>query len=151
MSAVALVDTNVLIYAFDDDEQDKRLRALRVLDSLVRDARGAVSAQVLAEFYSVLSRRFRHRLTSEVAAGHVRDWADALTTHDTSVGVVLEALRGAIRYQMPYYDAQIWAVARVNRIPLVLSEDFADGTVIEGVRFANPFAEGFDLDALLTA
>jgi predicted nucleic acid-binding protein len=50
---------------------------------------------------------------------------------------------------MSYYDAQIWACARVNRIPLVLSEDFADGTVVEGVRFANPFAEGFDLDALL--
>jgi len=39
----------------------------------------------------------------------------------------------------------------VHRIPLVLSEDFTDGAVIEGVCFANPFAEGFDLDVLLTA
>ena len=149
MSAAALVDTNVLIYAFDDDEQDKRIRALTVLDSLVRGARGAVSAQVLGEFYSVLSRRFRHRMTPEAAADHVRDWSDALVAHDTSVPVVLEALRGCIRYQMPYYDAQIWAVARVHHIPLVLSEDFADGAVIEGVRFADPFAEGFDLEAEL--
>jgi predicted nucleic acid-binding protein len=146
MSAVALVDTNVLVYAFDDDEQGKRIRALAVLDSLIWGARGAVSAQVLGEFYSVLSRRFRHRMTPEAAAGHVRDWSDALSTHDTSVAIVLEALRGCVRYQMPYYDAQIWAVARVNRIPLVLSEDFTDGAVIEGVRFANPFAEGFDLE-----
>lgn len=149
MSAAALVDTNVLVYAFDDDEHDKRLRALEVLDSLVAGARGAVSAQVLGEFYSVLSRRFGHRMTSAMVADHARDWSRALTTHDTSVAVVLEALRATVRYQMPYYDAQIWAVARVNRIPLVLSEDFADGAVIEGVRFANPFAEGFDLDAVI--
>ena len=38
----------------------------------------------------------------------------------------------------------------MNHIPLVFSEDFTDGSVIEGVRFANPFAKGFDLDALLT-
>lgn len=149
MSAVALVDTNVLVYAFDDHEHDKRLRALEVLDSLVSGARGAVSAQVLGEFYSVLSRRFRHRMSPEVAADHARDWSRALATHDTSVAVVLEALRATIRYQMHYYDAQIWAVASVNHIPLVLSEDFADGAVIEGVRFANPFAEGFDLEAAL--
>jgi predicted nucleic acid-binding protein len=54
-----------------------------------------------------------------------------------------------IRYQLSYYDAQIWAVARLNRIPLVLSEDFSDGSVIEGVRFANPFADGFDPHAML--
>jgi len=149
MSAAALVDTNVLVYAFDDDEHDKRLRALEVLDSLVTGASGAVSAQVLGEFYSVLSRRFRHRMSPGAAADHARDWSRALTTHDTSVAVVLEALRATIRYQMHYYDAQIWAVARVNHISLVLSEDFADGAVIEGVRFANPFAEGFDLEAAL--
>lgn len=104
---------------------------------------------MLGEFYSVLSRRFKHRMTPEAASDHVRDWSGALTAHDTSVPVVLEALRGCVRHQMSYYDAQIWAVARVNRIPLVLSEDFTDGAVIEGVRFANPFAEGFDLAAVL--
>jgi predicted nucleic acid-binding protein len=76
-------------------------------------------------------------------------WARAFPVYDTSLQVVLEALRATIRYQMHYYDAQIWAVARVNHISLVLSEDFADGAVIEGVRFANPFAEGFDLEAAL--
>jgi len=33
--------------------------------------------------------------------------------------------------------------------PYVLSEDFSDGRTIDGVTFVNPFAEGFDLEALL--
>jgi len=34
---------------------------------------------------------------------------------------------------------------RLNQIPLVLSEDFRDGAVVEGARFVNPFGDGFDL------
>ena len=39
------------------------------------------------------------------------------------------------------------AAARLNQIPIVFSEDFQDGQVLEGVRFANPFAGTFVVDA----
>jgi hypothetical protein len=29
---------------------------------------------------------------------------------------------------------------------VVFSEDFSDGTVLEGVRFVNPFSEGFQIE-----
>jgi predicted nucleic acid-binding protein len=41
---------------------------------------------------------------------------------------------------MSLWDAQVWATAKLNQIPVVLSEDFASGSVIEGVLFENPFA-----------
>jgi len=44
-----------------------------------------------------------------------------------------------------YWDAQIWATARLNQIPIVLSEDFAHGRRIEGVRFLNPFLPEVEL------
>jgi predicted nucleic acid-binding protein len=62
---------------------------------------------------------------------------------------VLEAVRGVRDHQLAYWDAQIWATARLNQVPLVLSEDFSNGAVIEGVRFVNPFASDFDLDVWL--
>ena len=37
-------------------------------------------------------------------------------------------------------EAQVWAAARLEHVPVVLSEDFADGCEIEGVRFVYPFA-----------
>lgn len=35
-------------------------------------------------------------------------------------------------------------MARLNQIPLVLSEDFQDGLALDGVRFVNPFARSFE-------
>lgn len=142
----ALIDTNVLVYSLDADETIKRHRAREVLRRLETRRAGVVCSQVLGEHHSVVRRRFTHAYGPSEAAQATERWAKAFPVHDTSLRVVLEALRATVRYQMPYYDAQIWAVARVNRIPLVLSEDFTDGAVIEGVRFANPFTEGFDLE-----
>jgi predicted nucleic acid-binding protein len=46
------------------------------------------------------------------------------------------------------YDAVryfCWAAARLNQIPVIFSEDFRAGAVFEGVRYVNPFAQGFQL------
>jgi predicted nucleic acid-binding protein len=48
-------------------------------------------------------------------------------------------------HSLAYYDAQIWATARLNQIPLIFSEDFQDGQTLEGVRFVNPFSAQFEL------
>jgi predicted nucleic acid-binding protein len=69
---------------------------------------------------------------------------------DITGAIVLEAVRGVRLYQMAYWDAQIWASARMNQIPLVLSEDFGEGVIIEGVRFVNPFGSNFNIEALLS-
>ena len=59
--------------------------------------------------------------------------------------IVLEAARGCRDYHLAYYDAQIWAAARLNQITVIFSEDFQDGQMLEGVRFINPFAPQFNL------
>ena len=53
--------------------------------------------------------------------------------------------RGVRDHAMGFWDAQIWAAARLNQIGLVLSEDLQDRAVVEGVRFVNPFVDGFRL------
>jgi predicted nucleic acid-binding protein len=63
--------------------------------------------------------------------------------------VVLEAVRGALTYQMSYRDAQIWASAKMNQVPVVFSEDFGEGKTIEGVRFVNPFDSNFNIEVWL--
>ena len=42
----------------------------------------------------------------------------------------------------------MWAAARTAGAAVLLTEDFQDGQEVEGVRFVDPFAEGFDLGAL---
>jgi predicted nucleic acid-binding protein len=149
MSVELIVDTNVLVYAFDVDEGQKCTRAREVLRQLRTRGSAALTTQVLGEFYSVVVRRFPAVMSSVVAARHTAQWGSTFAVYDTSHAVVEEALRGVVRYGFSYYDAQIWACARLNQIPVILSEDFSDGATIEGVRFVNPFADGFDPHVLL--
>jgi hypothetical protein len=43
---------------------------------------------------------------------------------------------------------EIWAVARLGQVAMVLSESFNPGTVLDGVSFTNPLDPEFDLAAL---
>lgn len=144
MSAV-LVDTNVLIYLHDDAAPAKQRRAAELLGALASDGGGRLCAQVLGEYLSVVMRKFRHVLDVPRAQRQAAKFSELFTVHDTTVDVVLEAARGVQGYGFSYYDSQIWAVAKLNGIPLVYSEDFTHGREVEGVRFENPFI-GLDED-----
>jgi predicted nucleic acid-binding protein len=143
------VDTNVLVYAYDRSEPEKQRRALQVLDDCMETESGVLSAQVLSEFFWNITRKIASPLSVPDACERVRVYAAVWAIMDVTELIVLEALRGVREHQFAYWDAQIWATARLNQIPLVLSEDFSDGTTLEGVRFLNPFAPLFDLRAAL--
>lgn len=146
MNAV-LVDTNVLIYLHDAAAPAKQQRAAALLGSLASDGSGRLCAQVLGEYLSVVMRKFRHAVDAPSAQRQATKFSELFTVHHTTVEVVLEAARGVQRHGFSYYDAQIWAVAKLNGIPLVYSEDFIHGREVEGVRFENPFVDLDQSDA----
>ncbi len=57
-------------------------------------------------------------------------------------------MRREVERLLSYYDVQIWAVARLGQVGVVLSEDFNPGSVLDGVWFANPLDPTFDLAEL---
>lgn len=141
-----LVDTNLLVYAADPAEARKRERAIAVLSAIGFAGRGRLSAQCLSEYCNVVLRR---KLLSAAEADQVvAHYAGSWGVFDVTPGVVREALRGVWEHRMNFWDAQIWAVARLHGIETVLSEDFQDGLRVEGVRFVDPFKTSFDLEAL---
>jgi len=145
MTARTLVDTNVLVYSYDRSEPAKQQRALETIEGLSVSAGGAVSTQVLAEFFTTAIRKLPAPLSIEDAAGRVSHYLRTWTVFDVTSRVVEEAVHGVRDYRLNYWDAQLWAVARLHDIPLVLSEDFSDGQVLGGVRFLNPFQSAFRL------
>lgn len=68
---------------------------------------------------------------------------------DLTPMIVMEAGRGVRDHKLSYYDAQVWATARLNQVPIVFSEDFRDGSILEGVHFINPFSPKFLLEKWL--
>ena len=142
-----LIDTNVLVYAHDRGEFDKQGHAINTLNRLQVTGSGRLSAQCLAEFFSVVTRGSAPMLTATEAARQVEWLVRAWPVLDVTLQVVLEAIRGVREHQFSFWDAQIWAAARLNQVPVVFSEDFNSGAVIEGIRFVDPFAEDFQPEA----
>jgi predicted nucleic acid-binding protein len=146
MNGRAFVDTNVLVYAYDRSEPEKQQLALEILDRLAMSGTGMLSTQVLSEFFVAITRKIAAPLSVDEAFDRVRSYLRAWAVVDVTAMIVLEAMRGVREHQFSYWDAQIWAAARLNQIPTVISEDFNVGAVTEGVGFVNPFAAGFRID-----
>jgi len=144
-----LVDTNVLVYYYDHNSPEKQERADLVLNCLRETGLGCLSTQNLAEFVNAARRKLDPPLTAAEAFEQVSLFASSWPVFDLTPQIVLEAARGVRDHGLAYYDAQIWAAARLNQIPIIFSEDFQDGRILEGVRFANPFSQAFDLEAWL--
>lgn len=144
--APILIDTNLLIYLFDQNQPDRQSRAIEVLDQLEVMGLGRISVQNLAEFFSVSTRKLSPPLSLAEALKQVSLFTRVWPVFDLTPLIVLEAGRGVRDYQMSYYDAQIWATARLNQISTIFSEDFNVGATLEGVQFINPFTPEFVLD-----
>jgi predicted nucleic acid-binding protein len=142
-----LMDTNILVYTFDPRDVERQEKAISLLLKLEGNGAGCLSVQCLSEFVNaVIAKR---RLTIDQAIVQVEKWSNSFPVFNLTPQIVLEAARGVRDHGLAYYDSQMWATARLNQIPVVLSEDFQDGQVLESVRFANPFAGTFDVEAWL--
>ncbi len=139
-----LVDTNLLVYAYDPRDEAKHERAQQVLQRLRRSRRGVISVQSLAEFMRASQKL---AMSPDDALRIVQAFALSWPILNLTPALVLEAGRGVSQYTLAYYDAQIWAAARLNQIGVIFSEDFNPGSTLEGVRFVNPFAEEFVIEA----
>jgi predicted nucleic acid-binding protein len=140
-----LVDTNVLVHVYDRSDPAKQKRAFDVVDRLAMSGRGALSAQILSEFFVVVTRKIPDPLPVPHAIRSVENYLRAWPVLAITPNLIYEALRGTEQNKMPYWDALIWATAKLNQISIILSEDFSDGRVLEGVQFVNPFAQNLDV------
>ncbi len=149
MKGSIFLDTNVLVYAYDRSEPVKQSRAVAFLDELSSVGVGAVSTQVLGELFVALTGKIRIPLSQKDGVRRVENHMQIWTVLNVSSMIILEALRGVRKHHFSYWDSLVWATAKLNQVGIVFSEDFKDGSAVEGVRFVNPFAPEFELSDLL--
>ena len=143
MSVRVLIDTNVLVYLYDESEPKKQLQARSVLRGIAGVGVGAVSTQVLSEFFSVTTRRLRPKLPLDLALTELERHARVWSILPVTAPVIIAAARAVRDHQQSFWDAQLWAAAKLNQMDILLSEDFQAGSILSGVRFVNPFAVDF--------
>ena len=134
--SVEFVDANILIYANDGGAGAKHVKAVELLERLFAEGAGALSIQVLAEFYSVATRKLSR--TSAEAEAVIRDLGGWII-HRPAHADLLKAAQLHRRYKLAWWDALILTSAIELGCAVLWTEDFSDGQRFGGVTVRNPF------------
>jgi predicted nucleic acid-binding protein len=143
MNGHKLLDTNVLVYAFDKSETQKHEKAKKIIEAcLAQKERFYISTQNISEFYHVITRYVEKPVSKPEArrlcekfiffSGFVKI---SPTTH-----ALLEAMEINAETGVGYWDALIAATMIENGITSIITENGKDFRKILGLVVSNPFA-----------
>ncbi len=130
------VDTNVLVYLFDDDSPEKQSRARELFESEAENL--VLSTQVLGEFYVTVTRKLARPLPPKLAREAVDDLC-ALRVRPVRAELVQAAARRSDASQLSYWDALIVETAVDAGAATLLTEDLQHGQVFGDLRVVDPF------------
>jgi len=132
------LDTNILVYAFDNSAGTKHSKALSIMQHLWDSNLGVISTQVLQEFFVSVTMKFSPPLDIVIAENTVKD---LLTWKPVVINgaLILKAIALHSRHKYSFWDSLIITAAAAGGAKTILSEDLADGQTIQGITIKNPF------------
>jgi predicted nucleic acid-binding protein len=133
------VDTNVLVYAYNNSLTDKQAKARALLDGLWRSEKGGLSIQVLQEFFTVVTRKIPFPLPLDTATQILSDYG-SWSCHTPEVNDLLKAISIQRKYGISFWDALIIQSAYQLDCRIIWSEDLNNGQLYEGITALNPFS-----------
>jgi predicted nucleic acid-binding protein len=148
MSDLVFIDTNVLIYAVDDRDKEKRDRAREWLTHCWENRCGRLSVQVLNEFYVNVRKKIDGVGAIALAKEDIRRYA-LWKPLPIDEAIIESAWRIETRYAFSYWDSLVVAAAQQQECALLLSEDMQDGQVLDRLKIVNPFSTGVPSKASL--
>jgi len=138
MSDKVFVDTNIIVYCFDDADLSKKKKAVEVVESLWESSSGVLSLQVLKEFFVTVTRKLSPIMDFKEARSATIDllsWTVFLETAD-SFEKTLEIVE---KYRLSFWDANILSAAVLSDCHHLFTEDMQHKQIIDGVEIVNPF------------
>ncbi len=133
------LDTNILIYAFDNSSSKKRI----VSDDLIKKAHfgnGCISFQVIQEFLNVATRKFQSPLNVEDAQKYLTKILFPVCEVFPSEKLYSSALEIMERWQFSFYDSLIIASALDANCAILYSEDLQHNQKIYDLTVINPYS-----------
>lgn len=137
MADRAFIDTNIFVYADDEDEPAKRDVARAVIQRLAREERGVISTQVLVEYVAAARRRLG------LSIAHCRQAVLLMCRFEVALirpEHVLGGLDLAGTFSLSHWDALLVKTAATAGCRVLFTEDMQHDQNIDGVTIRNPFA-----------
>ena len=137
MSAEHFLDTNVLVYMFDETDAAKQRQAEILVNESLASGTGCISFQVVQETLNVLIRRLG--FVSEDARRVLDDVLIPLWQVNPTAALYQTAISLQGRYGFSFYDSLIVAGALEAGCSRLYSEDLQHGQRVQQLTIWNPF------------
>jgi predicted nucleic acid-binding protein len=136
-----LIDTNVLVYAYDITDEEKHLKSKEIIQKIWKDGNGITTVQNLTEFFVVVTRKIEFPLPITEAKIIVNDLLNSRKwiIFDRDVFTLSRAMEIVKEYNIHLWDALIAQVMLDNNINIILTENIKDFCKIPVLRSVNPF------------
>ncbi len=139
MSDKFFLDTNVVVYAFDQLSPAKLKIARRLIAQGAEEKRAVVSYQVVQEFVNVALRRFETSMSQSELEEFLFEALFPMTEISSSAALVIEALRMRGMHQLSWYDSLIVAAAIQGGCKILYTEDLQHGQRFGDLVVQDPF------------
>ena len=139
MACEHFLDTNILVYPFDNRDPRKQSLALAAVKAARAGGQGCISHQVVQEFLNVVTRKTSVAVDTAGVASHLDGALLPLMKVVPSRALFQAALAVQTRWQFGFCDSLIVAAAQEAGCQRLLTEGLQHGQVIDGLRIENPF------------
>ena len=140
MNDRVFLDTNILVYAYDQHDPQKQTKAQGLLTTGIEQENLFLSVQVLGEFFNVVTRH----IPKPMSSGEAKDIINTLRilpVQDIDRTMVKRAIDTHEMYQISYWDSLIVSAAERAGCGIILSEDLSDGQTYHNILVNNPFTD----------
>ena len=134
------LDTNVLVYTFDQTSPLRRARARELAEMALTTGLGVISYQVVQEFLNVAGGKYAVALSRADRDQYLDQVLVPLWRVSPSASLYARALEIQESSAYGFYDSLIVAAALTAGCRILYSEDLQDGRQFEALTVVNPFA-----------
>jgi predicted nucleic acid-binding protein len=134
--ARAFFDSNILIYADDNGEPQKREIARELIGKHFGAGAAVISVQVLQEYFNVVTKK--QKVDPSIARVKV-ELLSKFVAHITLPEDVLMAIDVFRLHKLSFWDSMLVRSAKQAECKILFSEDMQYERMIDGLQIINPF------------
>ncbi len=138
MSAKVFFDTNVLVYAFDNNEPEKAETAQKLIDEFGSIGKLVLSTQVLQELYVTLTRTGKLSIEKSKAKLIVDSFSE-FELIQVDKNIISMAMKRNQSKDFSFWDSLIVEAALSSDCNTLYTEDMHDGLEVDSLVLRNPF------------
>jgi predicted nucleic acid-binding protein len=141
-SEIILVDSNILVYAYDSHDKEKHEISKNILNKYwKKEIIYALSIQNLSELFVVTTKKISNPIPVKEMEENINDiinFSNFLIL-EIKPKTILKAIKLTSEYNLSYWDSLIASIMLENNINIIITEDEQDFKKVPGLKIINPF------------